>query len=221
MSFASPGAACRAARSPTTGTPTMKSASPSPQARHILRSTRGARGGTGQIIRVGERLADWQAATEFAAKLSEVDPAKLAIWGYSLSGGHVFRVAARNPQFAAAIADAPGVDGDGLVRGRAQVALVATADSDRAGARTSGLREPLRHRPDPPPRATTRRRWMVAPGRAVCDRRRLLDFGHDTSSLIMALLALAAVGCYATALELLVGTNPREFTVQFLRCPTP
>jgi uncharacterized protein len=64
-----------------------------------------------QIIRVGEQLDDWQAAIEFAAKLSEVDPAKLAIWGYSLSGGHVFRVAARNPQLAAAIAHAPLADG--------------------------------------------------------------------------------------------------------------
>lgn len=64
-----------------------------------------------QIIRVGEQLADWQAATEFAARLSEVDPTKLAIWGYSLTGGHVFRVAARNPQLAAAIAHAPLADG--------------------------------------------------------------------------------------------------------------
>lgn len=64
-----------------------------------------------QIVRVGEQLADWQAAIEFAAKLSEVDPAKVAIWGYSLSGGHVFRVAARNPQLAAAIAHAPLADG--------------------------------------------------------------------------------------------------------------
>ena len=42
-----------------------------------------------------------------------------------------------------------------------------------------------------------------------------LDFGHTISSLIMALLALAAVGCYATALVLLAGATPREFTAQF------
>jgi uncharacterized protein len=64
-----------------------------------------------QIIRVGEQLADWRAAIELSATLSEVDPAKLAIWGYSLSGGHVFRVAARNRQLAAAIAHAPLADG--------------------------------------------------------------------------------------------------------------
>jgi hypothetical protein len=35
-----------------------------------------------------------------------------------------------------------------------------------------------------------------------------LDFASNTSSLIMALLALAAIGCYATALVLLAGANP-------------
>ena len=36
-----------------------------------------------------------------------------------------------------------------------------------------------------------------------------LDFAHNISSLIMALLALAAVGCYATALFLLGGSSPQ------------
>jgi hypothetical protein len=35
-----------------------------------------------------------------------------------------------------------------------------------------------------------------------------LDFAHNSSSLIMALLALAATGCYATALFLLGGSTP-------------
>lgn len=35
-----------------------------------------------------------------------------------------------------------------------------------------------------------------------------LDFAHDINSLIMALLALAAIGCYATALMLLGAPNP-------------
>jgi hypothetical protein len=34
-----------------------------------------------------------------------------------------------------------------------------------------------------------------------------LDFNHDTSSLIMALLAFAAVGCYAVVLYLLPGVR--------------
>jgi fermentation-respiration switch protein FrsA (DUF1100 family) len=64
-----------------------------------------------QIIRMGEQLADWQAAIGFAGALPGVDPARLAIWGFSLSGGHVFRVAARNPRLAAAIAQTPLADG--------------------------------------------------------------------------------------------------------------
>jgi hypothetical protein len=35
-----------------------------------------------------------------------------------------------------------------------------------------------------------------------------LDFAHDISSLIMALLGLAAIGCYVTALMLLVALSP-------------
>lgn len=36
-----------------------------------------------------------------------------------------------------------------------------------------------------------------------------LDFANNTSSLIMALLALAAIGCYSVALGLLAQPNPR------------
>lgn len=64
-----------------------------------------------QIARVGEQLADWRAAISFARTLPDVDPARLAIWGFSLSGGHVFRVAARDPGLAAAIAHSPLADG--------------------------------------------------------------------------------------------------------------
>jgi len=64
-----------------------------------------------QIVRIGEGIDDWQAAIEFAPTLPGVDPTRLAIWGFSLSGGHVFRVAAHNPQLAAAIAQTPNADG--------------------------------------------------------------------------------------------------------------
>jgi uncharacterized protein len=64
-----------------------------------------------QIIRIGEQLADWRATIELARTLPEVDPARVAVWGYSLSGGHVVAVAARDPRLAAAIAHAPLADG--------------------------------------------------------------------------------------------------------------
>ncbi|MFE2427440.1 alpha/beta hydrolase [Streptomyces sp. NPDC059373] len=69
-----------------------------------------------QVVRIGEQLADWQAAIAFAATLPGVDPTRLAAWGFSLSGGHVLRVAARNPQLAAAIAQTPLADGPAATR---------------------------------------------------------------------------------------------------------
>jgi len=72
----------------------------------------GDSGGTPrQIIRIREQLADWRAAIDCAAALPEVDPTKIAIWGFSLSGGHVLTIAADNPAVAAAIAQTPLADG--------------------------------------------------------------------------------------------------------------
>jgi fermentation-respiration switch protein FrsA (DUF1100 family) len=73
-----------------------------------------------QVVRIREQLADWQAAIGFAATLPGVDPARLAIWGFSLSGGHVFRVAARSPGVAAAIAQTPNADGQAATRNAAR-----------------------------------------------------------------------------------------------------
>lgn len=69
-----------------------------------------------QVVRVRDQLADWQAAIDFAADLPEVDSARLAAWGFSLSGGHLFRVAAGNPRLAAVIAQSPGADGLAVTR---------------------------------------------------------------------------------------------------------
>jgi pimeloyl-ACP methyl ester carboxylesterase len=69
-----------------------------------------------QVVRIAEQLADWDAAIGFAGTLPGVDPAKLAVWGFSASGGHVFRVAARHPELAAAIAQTPNADGPAASR---------------------------------------------------------------------------------------------------------
>ncbi|MEV1243612.1 alpha/beta hydrolase [Nonomuraea sp. NPDC049750] len=63
------------------------------------------------VLPVKDQLDDWQAAIAFAATLPGVDPARLAVWGFSTSGGHVMRVAARDPRIAAVIAQTPNVDG--------------------------------------------------------------------------------------------------------------
>jgi pimeloyl-ACP methyl ester carboxylesterase len=64
-----------------------------------------------QLVRFDHQLADWAAALDFAARLPEVDPNCIAAWGFSASGGHVFELAARRPDLAAAIAHAPLADG--------------------------------------------------------------------------------------------------------------
>jgi fermentation-respiration switch protein FrsA (DUF1100 family) len=69
-----------------------------------------------QVVRISEQLADWQAAIAFAPTLPGVDPTRLAAWGFSLSGGHVIRVASRNPQLAAAITQTPLADGPAATR---------------------------------------------------------------------------------------------------------
>ncbi len=64
-----------------------------------------------QVMRINEQHSDWQAAISFARTLPGIDPKQIAIWGFSLSGGHIFPVAVRNPELAAAIAHSPLVDG--------------------------------------------------------------------------------------------------------------
>lgn len=63
-----------------------------------------------QVLSAGRQQADYAAAIEFARTLPGVDPAKIAVWGFSLSGGHVFAVAAQHPDLAAAIAQTPLAD---------------------------------------------------------------------------------------------------------------
>ena len=73
-----------------------------------------------QVQRISEQLADWHAAVAYAKTLPGVDPARLAIWGFSASGGHVFRIAARHPELAAAIAQTPNADGPAAARNAAR-----------------------------------------------------------------------------------------------------
>ncbi|WP_371476880.1 alpha/beta hydrolase [Kitasatospora sp. NBC_00315] len=64
-----------------------------------------------QIVDFDEQVADWHSAIEYASGRPDVDPERIAVWGFSLAGGHVFRVAADHPRLACAIAQTPLVDG--------------------------------------------------------------------------------------------------------------
>lgn len=71
-------------------------------------------GSTGKprgLVDVGRQIQDWDAVIAFASKLPQVDPARIAIFGTSFSGGHVIRIAATNPLVKAAVSQCPFTDG--------------------------------------------------------------------------------------------------------------
>jgi pimeloyl-ACP methyl ester carboxylesterase len=73
-----------------------------------------------QVIRVKDHLADWHAALAFAASLDEVDAERIAVWGFSFTGGLLLQVAATSSGVAAAIAQAPVADGQAATRNAAR-----------------------------------------------------------------------------------------------------
>jgi len=60
-----------------------------------------------QVVDIRGQLQDWKAAVAFARGLPGVDPARVGLWGSSLAGGHVLRVAVQDPAIAAVVAQAP------------------------------------------------------------------------------------------------------------------
>lgn len=67
-----------------------------------------------QLIWIPSQLEDWSAAITYARGLKDVDPARIALWGTSLSGGHVIVTAAHDPAIACVSAQCPGTDGQAL-----------------------------------------------------------------------------------------------------------
>jgi fermentation-respiration switch protein FrsA (DUF1100 family) len=64
-----------------------------------------------QLIWIPYQLEDWSAAIAYARNLKEVNPAKIALWGTSMSGGHVIVTAAKDNRIACVVAQCPGLDG--------------------------------------------------------------------------------------------------------------
>jgi len=64
-----------------------------------------------QLIWVPHQLEDWSAAVAYARGLPEIDPARIGLWGTSLSGGHVLVIAAHDSEIACISAQCPGMDG--------------------------------------------------------------------------------------------------------------
>ena len=64
-----------------------------------------------QLLDIRRQLEDWRAAIAYARTLKGVDPARIAIWGSSFSGGHVMTLAARDPALAAVVSQVAFADG--------------------------------------------------------------------------------------------------------------
>ena len=64
-----------------------------------------------QLLSIASQLQDWEAAIRCARSLPGIDQERIALFGSSLSAGHVQTLAARDRKIAAAIAQVPFCDG--------------------------------------------------------------------------------------------------------------
>jgi dienelactone hydrolase len=64
-----------------------------------------------QLLDIGRQQADFRAAIAHARATDWVDPARVALFGSSFSGGHVLVVAVRDARIAAVVAQCPFTDG--------------------------------------------------------------------------------------------------------------
>lgn len=69
-----------------------------------------------RLVDIGRQHTDWQAAIEVARSSEGIDPERIALWGSSNSGGHVFWVAARDDRLAAAVSQVPHTSGPATLR---------------------------------------------------------------------------------------------------------
>ena len=100
-----------------------------------------------QVINIGGQLDDWRAAIGFARSLDGVDPERIALWGSSLSGGHVAAVAAEDPRIAAVVAQVPWF-GDARTPSQVLRQLLQVSTLKLAAA---GIRDAVRGARDRPP----------------------------------------------------------------------
>jgi dienelactone hydrolase len=63
-----------------------------------------------QLVWIPYQLEDYSAAIDYARGLHEIDPARIALWGTSASGGYGIVVAAKDKKIACVVAQCPGLD---------------------------------------------------------------------------------------------------------------
>ncbi len=63
-----------------------------------------------QLVWLPYQLEDYTAAVEYARSRKEIDPARIALWGTSASGGYGIVIAARDQKIACVVGQCPGLD---------------------------------------------------------------------------------------------------------------
>ena len=63
-----------------------------------------------QLMWIPYQLEDYAAAIEYVRGLKEIDPARIALWGTSASGGYGMAIAAKDKNIACVCAQCPGLD---------------------------------------------------------------------------------------------------------------
>ena len=123
----------------------------------------GSGGAPRQLVSIPRQLQDYQSVIDHARRLPGLDPERVFVWGVSLSGGHVIRVAARDTRIAGVFSLTPATDGlpviAGMVRDhgiRYALRVSARGLADAAAA--------LRRRPPQRGKAITGRRQIGTSG---------------------------------------------------------
>ncbi|WP_100471008.1 alpha/beta hydrolase [Mycobacteroides abscessus] len=70
-----------------------------------------SQGAPRRLVDIGKQLADWSGAVSYARTVPGVDPERVVLWGTSLAGGHVIKIASRDHRIAAVILQCPFTDG--------------------------------------------------------------------------------------------------------------
>ena len=97
-----------------------------------------------QLMTVRRQLQDWHSAVAAVRRMPGIDPRRVALWGGSITGGHVLRVAAEDPAVAAVVSHVP------LADGLSSAAAVRPAPRQQLRLTVAGLRDVGRaviHRP--------------------------------------------------------------------------
>jgi pimeloyl-ACP methyl ester carboxylesterase len=69
-----------------------------------------SQGSPRQLVSVPRQRKDWKAAIDHVRALDNVDADRVALWGYSFSGGHVIHLAVEDPAIRAIVAQCPLID---------------------------------------------------------------------------------------------------------------